>query len=119
MSEHDEQVALINWARYHEQLFPGLDLLHAIPNGGKRNKIVAAKLKAEGVRAGIPDLMLPVARQGYHGLYIEMKAGRNKPTAKQLEKKVALEGQGYRVAVCWGWEAAAREIESYYSCERS
>jgi hypothetical protein len=50
MSEHDHQAAFFTWASY--QRFPGIELLHAIPNGGARHKAVAGKLKAEGVKTG-------------------------------------------------------------------
>ncbi|MCP4524541.1 MAG: VRR-NUC domain-containing protein, partial [Aestuariibacter sp.] len=73
MNEHQHQTALINWARNNERDFPELALLHAIPNGGKRGKKVAMDMKAEGLKPGVPDLCLPVARMGYHGMYIEMK----------------------------------------------
>ena len=64
MSEHQEQKALIQWARLNQQRFPELDLLFAIPNGGLRNIRVARKLKSEGVKPGVSDLFLPVARKG-------------------------------------------------------
>lgn len=61
----------------------------------------------------MPDLCLPVAKNGYHGLYIEMKYGRNKSTEKQEEWQKALQEQGYFVAVCYGAEEAERVIASY------
>lgn len=81
--------------------------------GGSRNTIEAANLKRQGVRAGVPDLSLPVARGGYHGLYIEMKFGDNKPTKKQWEWIEALREQGYAVSICWSYEAARDEIVKY------
>ena len=111
--EHLEQVALFRWAGYQQRAHPELALLFAIPNGGMRSKATAAKLKAEGVKAGVPDICLPVARGEYHGLWIEMKAGRNKPTAPQVKWHVKLSQQGYRVAVCYSWEAARDVIEEY------
>ena len=111
--EHTEQVALFRWAGYQQRRLPELALMFAIPNGGKRSKATAARLKAEGVRAGIPDICLPVARGEYHGLFIEMKAGRNKPTPPQVQWHMRLSQQGYRVAVCWGWAAAREVIEEY------
>ena len=57
--------------------------LIAIPNGGKRNPREAGRLKAQGVKAGVSDLLLPFSSQGAHGLWIEMKAGRNKLTPNQ------------------------------------
>ena len=73
----------------------------------------AANLKRQGVKAGVPDLCLPVPKNGYHGLYIEMKYGRNKTTQKQEEWLKALQEQGYYVAVCYGAEEAERLIASY------
>lgn len=84
-----------------------------MPNGGSRNKIEAANLKKQGVKKGVPDLCLPVPRGVYHGLYIEMKAKKNKPTQEQESWLKALDEQGYKTAVCWGWEAASRVITEY------
>ena len=70
-------------------------------------------MKAEGLKAGVPDLCLPVARQGYHGLYIEMKYGRNKPTAKQKWWLEKLAEQGYKTIVCWGADEAIAVLEDY------
>lgn len=108
-----EQIKLFRWAEWAIVEYPELKLLHHIPNGGSRNTIEAANLKKQGVRAGVPDLCLPVARGGYHGLYIEMKAGKNKPTEKQLEWIEELRNEGYAVSICWGFEAARDELEKY------
>jgi len=83
MSEHHEQVALIDWARSQEAQIPELALLYANPLGGKRPKRTAVAMRAEGAKAGVPDLSLPVARGGWFGLFIEMKFGRNKTTPAQ------------------------------------
>ena len=113
MAEHDEQVALIAWVQYAKKRVPELDLLYAIPNGGMRDKAVAAKLKAEGVMAGVPDLHLPVARGEYHSLYIEMKFGKNILTDKQAELKPKLEKQGNAVVVCYSFEQAVETLNEY------
>ena len=104
--EHDEQVLLFSKARLYEGQYPELVLLFAIPNGGLRNKVVAKKLKAEGVKAGVLDVCLPVPRGRYHGLYIEMKHGRNKPTKAQRFWIDALRLAGHRVEVCYSGDAA-------------
>ena len=65
-TEHEEQALVIQWAELHKRTLPGLELLHAIPNGGDRDVRVATKLKAEGVKAGVPDLLLPVPASGFH-----------------------------------------------------
>jgi hypothetical protein len=84
-----------------------------IPNGGSRNKLEAANLKKQGVKAGVPDLFLPISRGGYHGLFIELKYGKNKPTEKQAEWLKSLNEQGYAVAVCYGCEEASEKILKY------
>lgn len=115
MSEHTEQVALIRWARLSG--VSELDLLFAIPNGGWRHPKTAKQLKAEGASAGIPDLFLPVARDGYHGLWIELKVGRNQPSVDQQAWIEALRAQGYRAEVCWGWDAAREVLCEYLELE--
>lgn len=111
--EDTEQIGVIEWAEWHTSQYPELKLLHHIPNGGKRNAVEAARLKAMGVKAGVPDLFLPVPRGGYAGLYIEMKYGKNKPTDKQSEWIAALRQQGYKVTVCYSGAEATHELESY------
>lgn len=111
--ENVEQICLLRWAQWQTSAYPVLALLFHIPNGGKRSKTEAARFKAQGVRAGIPDLCLPVQRGGYAGLYIELKAKKNEPTKEQLAWLSALDTQGYKTAVCWGWEAASRVLLAY------
>lgn len=116
MTEHNHQVALFKWADMTAKgRFPGLDLMFAIPNGGLRNRIVAIKLKAEGVKAGVPDIFLPVPRGQYHGLFIEMKKeGKTYPSKQQKVWIAALNEQGYKAVVCRGWFAASVAITDYY-----
>lgn len=111
--EAAEQEALFKWAAWMEQKLPELRLLFHVPNGGRRDSREAARLKAQGVKPGVPDLFLPVARGGYHGLWIELKAGRGKPSSNQCQWIGDLNEQGYRAVVCWGWEAASLEIVDY------
>ena len=85
-----------------------------IPNGGSRNKLEAANLKRQGVRAGVSDLCFPVALRGYHGLYIEMKAGKNKTTHNQDEWINLLANNGYCVRVCYGFYEAVSVIDWYF-----
>lgn len=113
MTEAQEQRFLFQWAGYAEQQFPELKLLHHVPNGGKRDARTAANLKKEGVKAGVPDIVLPVPRGAYHGLYIELKVGRNKTSLKQREWINMLKEQGYFVEVCYGWVEAKEVIENY------
>jgi len=121
MVQHEEahQVALFQWVERVRARYPLLKLLHAIPNGGLRSKATAGKLKAQGVKPGVPDLCLPVARWGYHGLYIELKkpatkgsrAGVTSPDQREWIRE--LREQGYRVEVAFGWEQAAEFLQGY------
>lgn len=112
-TEDVEQQCLLRWAEFMSGKFPELKRLFHIPNGGSRNKLEAANLKKQGVKAGVPDLCLPVARGGYHSLYIELKAKNNKPTKDQKEWLSFLDEQGHKTAVCWGWVAASQVITEY------
>lgn len=111
--EADEQRKLFQWTLFIKAKHPEIELMFHIPNGGSRNKIEAANLKKQGVKAGVPDLFLPVARGKYHGLFIEMKYGKNKPTVNQNLWLRKLSEQGYAVAVCYGFLEASQKIVNY------
>lgn len=108
--EHDLQKAFFKWARMH----PEASRAYAIPNGGQRNVIVAAKLKAEGVRKGVLDVHLPLARGGSHGLYIEHKAGKNTLSEEQKEEADRLVVDGFTVAVVWDDPATSVTLTQQY-----
>lgn len=113
-TEHEEQVTLFTWFRMR---YAGM-LMYAIPNGGARSSITGARLRDEGVLAGVPDIFLPCPSGGKHGLYIEMKrqkGGRVSPAQKAVMQ--ALRMQGYEVAVCHGWQEARDCIEQYLARE--
>lgn len=104
VSEEDEQRALIAWAdsvlvvdwNDTSRTFAIGDYLLAVPNGGARHRAEGGKLKAQGVRAGVPDLFLAVPRAGSCGLWIDR-----------------LTDAGYTVAIAHGWRAASRIILTY------
>lgn len=130
-TEHAEQCALFCWAAMNAATYPSLHKMFAIPNGGQRGdgtergaKIAGGRLKAEGVKGGVPDVMLPVARIGiggpsYFGLFIEMK----RPSSKNKRAGVVAEHQsdfakglmdeGYKCVVCYSWEEARYQILTY------
>lgn len=89
------------------------NLLHHSPNGGKRNMIEAARFKAMGVRAGFPDLILCIARQGYHGLFIELKTEKGKQSKHQRFWQISLEEQGYRYEIVRSIEEFQTIINDY------
>ena len=114
-TEATEQTWLFEWINQMAALrWPELELAFHIPNGGSRNKIEAARMKAQGIKAGVPDVFISVPRCGYHGLYIEMKRQRGgKVEEAQKELIPKLRAQGYRVEICKGFHPAADLIEQY------
>ena len=118
-SEDDEQQMIVEWAGYMSSKYPELQLLYHVPNGGSRNRLEAVKFKRMGVKAGVPDLVLPVPRGGYAGAYIELKVGKNKPSENQKEWLEKLEAQGYFVTVCYGSLEAEKCLEEYLEREKT
>ena len=112
-TEHVEAVRFWRMVTLHEARHPEpLNLTH-VPMGGKRHRVVAAKLKAEGVRAGYPDYLLDVPRGEYHGWRCELKAVGEYAEPHQKAWHERLRAQGYRVDVCRGWEEAWRALCAY------
>lgn len=107
-TESSEQQAVIDYCGYC-----GIDIVH-IPNEGKRSERYGAELKRLGMRKGFPDLFVPLARRGYHGLFIELKRDiTRKPTNEQLWWIEKLNAAGYYATVCYGADAAIKEINKY------
>lgn len=111
-SEHLEQAQLVTMV---EAAYPReAAMLFAIPNGGDRNILVAAKLKKEGVRRGVPDMFLALPRGGWHGLFIEMKRRRGGVVSREQKEYIAaLNAAGYRACVCRGCDEAFEAIRNY------
>lgn len=113
-TEDQEQIALFRWAAYQEGRFPELRCMFHVANGGYRTPIEAARFKAMGVKAGVPDIFLPVARSGYHGLFIELKrANGGRLSDAQRGWLEALRRCGYYAVMCHGWETARDVITDY------
>lgn len=123
-TEHEEQKNLISWCKMSEGRYPELAFIHACPNGAQRPTKMDAqgrtyspegvKLKAEGVKKGVPDLFLDAPRRPFHGLRIEMK--RRQGGTVSDDQKIWLnfyDEQGYRAVVCEGWEEAKDIIVDY------
>lgn len=126
--EDAQQKNLIEWCQHYKVPVPELGKLSEwifhIPNGGKRNKVVAAKLKAIGTKAGVSDLFIPIPFNGYAGLWIEMKdvhvPGKRKPETQKsqrewLEKMLRV---GYHGQVAYGWLQARNIILDYFGDTR-
>ena len=113
-TEAQEQMTLFSWAAMQSGKYPELNLLYHVPIGGSRHKAEAGRLRAVGVKAGVPDLCLPVARGGNHGLYIELKRQRGgRISEEQVRWIEELMKQGYSAAICRGWQEAARTLVEY------
>lgn len=116
--EQYDQINVISWAKLHEWKWPELKLLMHIPNGGKRDVRTAAMLKASGVKAGVPDLLLPVPRGNYHGLWIELKHGKNKASELQKQWLADLKEQGYKTAIAVGFDEAVEVLQDYMDLDK-
>ena len=109
-----EQAKVIAWARANENNYPYLWMLHSSLNGVKMTKAQAGRAIAQGMLSGVPDLFLPVPKNGYHGLFIEMKYGSNKVTENQEKFLQNAANVGYAVSVCYSANEAIKRIEDYY-----
>lgn len=113
-SEHEIQVAFFDLLKWRAKRDPELALMHAIPNSGAGAQGGrAGYMKAEGVKVGIPDTFLPVARSGWHGLYIEFKSVTGTLSSEQEIVGLELLAQGYAVMVFDDAEQAVQAARKY------
>jgi hypothetical protein len=127
ISEHEQQVMVMQWARYNQGMYPALRWLHSIPNGarcswsrnkkGERYSRQAIILKQEGLTPGVSDLNLVLAAGIYHGLFIEMKAETGTPSDEQLEFLNYVNNHGYLGVICYGSAEAIAVLETYLNLE--
>lgn len=113
--EKDEQAKIFEYAKHRKEL----KWLFAIPNGGKRNIASAVSLKRQGLKKGVPDMFLPLSRNGYYGLFIELKVGKNKTTKEQNEFIRDVSVNGYKCEICYGADEAIKLIEEYLKGEKT
>jgi hypothetical protein len=113
--EHHEQCMLFAWADVAKARTPELWLLHAIPNYARVSARWGAWMKAEGKKAGVPDIHLPVPRGRFASLYIELKVKPNRVSPEQIAWHERLWKAGNCARVCWSWIEAREVIESYLS----
>ncbi len=111
--EHNEQAALVTYCQVMR--YP----IVAIPNGAHLANSFRSwsYLQAEGATKGFPDLFIPKPRQGYHGLFIEMKISRNRLSPDQITWQNYLNEQGYLAVACWGFDQAKQIIDQYFTQE--
>lgn len=112
--EAQTQVAIFQWVAVMTGRYPELELLFHVPNGGSRNFYEAINLKRQGVKPGVPDMILPVPKGKYHGLFLELKRlGGRKPSEDQARWIEKLTEQGYKAVVAFGFDEAIETIKSY------
>jgi hypothetical protein len=112
-TEHQIQAAFIAECRLLETSYPELRLGFAIPNAARRSFALAARMKAEGLRAGVLDWHLPVSRGAYRGLWIEFKRPGEDLTPLQSAYKHLLESEGHLVYVHTSAERAVQSVKGY------
>jgi hypothetical protein len=114
--EHDEQVKFF---KYLQQLrVDAASVTFAVPNGARLASLRHAKrIAAEGMKAGVPDIICPVACSGFTGLAIEMKIPPNKSTPKQLQWQKMLRKVGWQVVECHSAVEALRAFAAYNKLE--
>lgn len=106
-SEYDEQRVV---CRYLD--FLGLKYVHIV-NEGLRSVQTGARLKKIGMQRGFPDLQILKPSGKYHGLFIEMKSLKGRPTSEQKQWIVELNSLGYYATVCRGFDEAKQVINDY------
>ena len=111
--ESNTQIAFVRWFRHeYPELAP---LMFSVPNGGRRSKTTAAILKAEGVVAGVADMLFLVARGKYHGLALEFKTEQGRKSPAQKAWRQAVQKQGYCYAVVRSLDDAIDVTNLYLS----
>ena len=113
-SENYEQIKFMQWCKRNQENYSELKVIFAIPNGGKRHIATASRLKLEGVKSGVPDLFLPVARHNKHGLFIEMKKEKGGVLSKNQKKwRDLLKHEGYAWVRANGYKDAILWVKKY------
>ena len=108
-TEDNLQIACIEWFYL---AYPNL-IIHHSPNGGFRNAREAARFKKMGTLAGMPDLHIPEPNGQYHGLYIELKAGKNRLTKNQSLIIEKLTNNKYKCEVCYSLDEFMSAVNNY------
>ena len=118
-TEHDEQVALFREMHLRGCTDPRWRQAFAIPNGGLRSKKTAARLKAEGVKAGVPDIFLPVSVGIWSGLFVEMKRTKGGRLSDEQRDFIDKLDPHYMVVIGHGAQDAIDKIRDYLALDRS
>lgn len=109
--ELEQQIACMTWLQY---AYPNAwEVMFAIPNEGKTSYVMGKKLKLAGMKAGIPDLFLPVAKQNFNGLFVETKTKLGRLSTAQKDMHLKLIAKGYCVKTCYSLEQFIEVISCY------
>jgi hypothetical protein len=104
------QQSCVKWFKYS---FPNV-IIASFPNEGKRSPSTAARMKAEGMKSGMPDLFIARPSKGYSGLFIEMKYGKGRVTEMQTDCMRKLDNEGYMTFVCYSFDEFKSIVETYF-----
>ena len=118
--ESQAQAMLFQWAALAIRTYPCLKWLNSSQNGVKLTTVMAgARDKAQGMKKGFPDIFLPFPCGRQNGLFIELKAGKNKPTVAQKEWIEYLNSVGYSAHVCYGFDETRDTILEYLGAKNA
>lgn len=112
-SEHDIQIALFDFLALVQYQIPETQFILHVPNGEYRTKATAARLKRMGVRPGVPDILILVPANGYHGMTIELKKPGGRLSEHQERWARELITRDYYAITCTDWQTAAAAILEY------
>ena len=117
--ESAHQAQVVEWSRWafkaNPVRYPHLNMLHCSLNGVKLSGTQAKIAKGQGMLSGVPDLFLPVPKNGYHGLFIEMKSEKGRVTENQHWFLTNADSVGYKTVICYSAKEAISAIEAYYT----
>lgn len=115
------QTQVVEWSRWafkaNPARYPHLEMLHCSLNGVKLSGTQAKIAKGQGMLSGVPDLFLPVPKNGFHGLFIEMKSEKGRVTENQHWFLTNAESLSYKTVICYSAKEAISAIQAYYDEE--
>ena len=115
------QTQVVEWSRWafkaNPVRYPHLDMLHCSLNGVKLSGTQAKIAKGQGMLSGVPDLFLSVPKNGFHGLFIEMKSEKGRVTENQHWFLTNADSLGYKTVICYSAKEAISAIQAYYDEE--
>lgn len=113
-NEQMEQICFFDYVRLHKELEP---YVFSIPNEGKRNYYNARMLISAGLKKGVSDIFVALPVPPYHGMFIEMKSVKGKPTKEQVKFQQDVMGKGYMAVICYGAQQAIKVLQAYLDGE--